>query len=526
MTTVQMTPPSNGSRNVIVVSGRTYSSLPQMAIAVQSFDAQELMANGWQIATTSQETWAARLRRMRAGAANNNPLESPPLIGSVPWVTGTVYAAGAVVSNAGNVYKTVAGGTAGATAPTQITGAASGGTVTWTWQGVQTAPAVSARYGTHNGAYTRAYGISTANYADNVAPFRWRGGVPQAHQGSDAYLRAVNQGPGAGPISPTFSGPVSSQSFVLEGPSCEVNLLDTSLNRISIIENGRYIDSIIKLTNAGNTFFTIDFSNVSSYTGVDIAIGYQRNTITIEGSIAQTYKGVNCLPTGSLSYPEVKDNFSVAIVGDSQPGGGGPTPTLQSVFPWQMMHLMGLPDLQDCAIGGTGFVTSSVSTNYGGHAVADLQYQNAFRPIGLIIVQISANDHDITEMFPATGLAANSLAFFQALRAAFPIVPIVATGVVTGGSIALSVNQSIEAVVAAQIATLQAAGDNMLFYVPASLDPGGAWITGTGNTGAPNGTGNADFDIQSDNLHMSVAGSSLYARKAMIGFLNQIATIP
>jgi hypothetical protein len=105
-------------------------------------------------------------------------------------------------------------------------------------------------------------------------------------------------------------------------------------------------------------------------------------------------------------------------------------------------------------------------------------------------------------------------------------VPIVATGVVTGGAVALSVNQSIEAVSAANIATLQAAGDNMLFYVPAALDPGGAWITGTGHVGAPNSTGNADFDIASDNLHMSAAGQSLYARKAMTGFLNQIATIP
>ena len=79
MTTVQMMPPSDGSRNSVTVSGRTYSSLPQMATSVQSFDAPTLAANGWQYAVTSKETWAARLRRLRGEAINNNPLESPQL---------------------------------------------------------------------------------------------------------------------------------------------------------------------------------------------------------------------------------------------------------------------------------------------------------------------------------------------------------------------------------------------------------------------------------------------------------------
>jgi lysophospholipase L1-like esterase len=526
MTTVQMLPPSDGSRNSVTVSGRTYSSLPQMATSVQSFDAPTLAANGWQYAVTSKETWAARLRRLRGQAINNNPLESPQLIGSVAWVTGAVSAAGAVVSNAGQVYKTIAGGTNGTTAPTHITGSVTDGAVLWVWQGLQTAPVVSALYTTHNAAYTKAYGITAANYVDNVAPFRWRGGVPQVRFGGDVVMRSVNNAPAAGNLGGTFGGQNASQTFVLEGSSCEVNLQDASLYRIVIIINGRYIDSTIQLANGGNRFFTIDFSNVKSFAGIDAATGFQRNTITIDCNGAQDFKGVNCLPTGTLSYPTLTDNFTAAVIGDSQGGGGGPSPTQQSAFAWQMMYLMGLPDLQNCSIGGTGLVTAATATNYGGHAIADLQYQNAFRPIGLIFVQLSANDHDPTGLLPAAGLQANSLAFFRALRAAFPSVPIVATGVVTGGAVALSVHQSIEAVSAANIATLQAAGDSMLFYVPASLDPGGAWVTGTGNTGAPNGTGNADFDISSDNLHMSEAGQSLYARKAMTGFLNQIATIP
>ncbi|MGH6838717.1 MAG: SGNH/GDSL hydrolase family protein [Methylocella sp.] len=526
MTTVQMLPPDDGSRNSVTVSGRAYSSLPQMAIPVQSFDAPGLASNGWQYAVTSKETWAARLRRLRGQAAQNNPLESPRLIGSVAWVTGAVSAAGAVVSNARQVYKTIAGGTNGAAAPTHITGSVTDGAVLWVWQGLQTAPVVSALYHTHNAAYSKAYGITAANYVDNVAPFRWRGGVPQVRFGSDCALRSGNTAPIAGNLGGTIFGRNASQTFILEGSSCEVNQQDASLNRIAIIVNGMYIDSIIQLSNSGNSFYTIDFSNVTSFTGIDAAAGYQRNTITIDCDGGQDFKAVNCLPTSTLSYPDVKDNFTTAFIGDSQGGSGGPSPTLQSAFPWQMMHLMGLPDMQNCSIGGTGLANAGTATNYGGHAIADLQYQNSFRPIGLIIVQLSANDHDITGLLPNPALKAASLTFFQALRAAFPSVPIVATGVVTGGAVALSVNQAIEAVSAANIATLQAAGDSMLFYVPASLDPGGAWITGTGHVGAPNGTGNADVDISSDNLHMSPSGQSLYARKAMTVFLNQIANIP
>ena len=47
------------------------------------------------------------------------------------WTTSTVFAAGAYCFNNGNYYKTTAGGTTGATAPTLTSGSASDGGVTW-----------------------------------------------------------------------------------------------------------------------------------------------------------------------------------------------------------------------------------------------------------------------------------------------------------------------------------------------------------------------------------------------------------
>lgn len=48
------------------------------------------------------------------------------------WVTATLYAAGAIVSGNGYVYRTAAGGTSGATRPNWATGSSTDGTVTWT----------------------------------------------------------------------------------------------------------------------------------------------------------------------------------------------------------------------------------------------------------------------------------------------------------------------------------------------------------------------------------------------------------
>lgn len=50
MTTSQMIPPGDGSRNSVSFDGRTYTSLPGTAIPVPGFDVPTLQANGWLIA--------------------------------------------------------------------------------------------------------------------------------------------------------------------------------------------------------------------------------------------------------------------------------------------------------------------------------------------------------------------------------------------------------------------------------------------------------------------------------------------
>jgi hypothetical protein len=132
MATVQMIPPGDGSRNIVTVSNRTYSALPQMAIPVQLFDVPELQANGWQqllvsaVSGAPGETLIAKLRRLRQASRNDNPIESLRLTGSKPWVvlTGTwagntPVTVGKLYSNGGLTYLCVTTGTtAGTGGPT------------------------------------------------------------------------------------------------------------------------------------------------------------------------------------------------------------------------------------------------------------------------------------------------------------------------------------------------------------------------------------------------------------------------
>lgn len=72
---------------------------------------------------------------------------------SPQWVTATVYGAGAFVTNSGNLYSTVSGGTSGASAPTCGSGSCSDGGVLWVWQ---TTSFAAAKVGFFNSATTGA----------------------------------------------------------------------------------------------------------------------------------------------------------------------------------------------------------------------------------------------------------------------------------------------------------------------------------------------------------------------------------
>lgn len=578
-----MIPPDDGRNHTIAISGRTYSASPSQEITVPSFDVPVLEANGWQVVSTTSdsvgESWAGRLRRLAIFARNGNPIESAPLTGSKPWLaltgawaassavtagqlrsnggraylcvksgttaasggpTGTAagvhiadntaawaYYVGTIgdrVSNNGNVYEiTTAGVPATSGGPTGLGEGIADGSITWAYVGKQTAPAISGPVASHNASYTKAYTITGAAgvfHADGTVPFRWSGGAPRTSVfGNDCTMQAANTAPSGGNLGGTYNAYYGMATFDFEGTKFELKLFMGNVNPVSVIVDGRYCDYILPSVNdSGTQHLIFDFTNVQSQTGIAGGTGRQRRRITIVTE-QHLYQGVNCLPIDTISYPSVTDNFSCALIGDSQ--STGTNTRAQDSFSVQLMHLLGLPDMMICGVGGTGMVNAGAATAYIGHAVSDLQQLNSFRPLGAIFIQSSQNDASLS-----ASLGGAAAALFQALRAAFTEIPIFVIGNLTGGSIVLSTAQSTETIIANAVAAQQATGDDLIFFIPAANDPLGAWITGTGSAAAPNGSGNADADYGSDGTHLSASGHSLVARRIAAGVLNIIAKIP
>lgn len=82
--------------------------------------------------------WRIKIHPVPTSAENGQTLVkeyiSTTCILPKQWVTSTAFGANSYCSNVGNIYKTTAGGTTGATPPTHSTGSASDGSVTWVYQ--------------------------------------------------------------------------------------------------------------------------------------------------------------------------------------------------------------------------------------------------------------------------------------------------------------------------------------------------------------------------------------------------------
>jgi len=203
MSTVQMFPPSNGSRNSVTVSGRTYTGFPNQSTPVAASDVPAMQANGWTTGaanvTTQAETWAAKLRRLgtAARAPGGNIFNIPrasQLIGAVPWTAGTAVVAAATATQNltganfgatqvndgfGNVYECVVAGTTIASTPfaapthavpTPFTVPETGGTVVWQYIGRQTAPQIT--FSASSLGYANALALTGLYPVDGTIPIR------------------------------------------------------------------------------------------------------------------------------------------------------------------------------------------------------------------------------------------------------------------------------------------------------------------------------------------------------------------
>ncbi len=519
------------------------------------------------------ETFGAKLRRLAAAAKVGNPAINPPLIGSKPWkvlsgawAASTAYTVGQLVSNGGVAYictsagmSASSGGPTGTSLTTVITDgtarwiyyvgsvgdqvsnggwvfqivtagvpATSGtgptpssltdGSIIWAVVGRQTAPVVTWGGVSHNASYNNRYNLTTTAYlANNTGPIRFTGGVPKKN-GGGLYLPSVSSYPQTGNTGGYNQANFQSMQFVLNDSQVEFQFYYGTAARF--IVDGSYVSAnefILDLTNGGYVYYTLDFTNVG---------GRARHDVTVEWYIVGGMAVVSTNPTGTINYPSVQDDFGVAVIGDSMSVNLGGSDMSMAYFT-RFAKRVGLPDAVIMGLSGTGMTTSGAYQTYIGHALGDLAALNAFRPLGLIVLQSSYND--AAQANAGALVQAATITLVQAIRAVYPTVPIIVTGYAQNNkSTHPQSNYStvVEGGAAAGVAAVQAAGDNLTFWIPLSIAVPVPIVTGTGGLGSPTGDGNADYDVASDFLHPSDSGSDLWSRVLEAGYRGIIAQMP
>lgn len=161
------------------------------------------------------------------------------------------------------------------------------------------------------------------------------------------------------------------------------------------------------------------------------------------------------------------------------------------------MHPSGVGSTGYLAIGG-----GAGKVKYRDRIATDV---TALAP-DIIVVSGGYND---TGSFTAAQEGTEAAALYAALQAANPAATLVVCGpnFPTGITSAGTATQFRDAI---KTAALNAGA---LFVDPILYPAGISWVTGSGNTGAPSGNGNADFYVTTDAVHPSQAGHDYLGRR-------------
>lgn len=300
MPTKQMVPPDDGSRNNVSFNSRTYSSTPNVPIAVQSFDVPVLEANGWSTqlsvtSSTSSDTVYGKLKRLAKAARFSNPHvlpgpTSPPVV------------------------------SVSTTAPSGLTNI----------KKYQTAPEAFAFYGGNLVQYatdftrvwvTTRFGTGSGNVAndpplDGVA---WR---------VEAMVDATKVGIGVLNLTTPFR-------FIVDGQYVDLN-------------------GTAPPGGGGAAYFTLDFTAVG---------GRKLRRIAVEGEQGNGFRDFRVGSTESIYAVPNTDRLRMVIGGDSITAATGAT-RLGDGWPFVLGDCLGIKDVWASGSGSTGYLATAGGTKY------------------------------------------------------------------------------------------------------------------------------------------------------------------
>lgn len=179
-------------------------------------------------------------------------------------------------------------------------------------------------------------------------------------------------------------------------------------------------------------------------------------------------------------------------------------------------ELLGVRDCRQLAVGGTGYVSEGSPTRKKFSDQVPFWINQA--PWDLFVSAHGYNDHGNSSADVQAGVVAG----ISQIRAAYPSLPIVVLGA-QGGVRNLSAGTlAVEAGISAGVSQLN---DPLIKFAPVSTDAS-PWLTGTGNTGATNNSGNSDVYIGPDAVHPSYpAGHEYLALRAANAIRGAVASM-
>lgn len=224
--------------------------------------------------------------------------------------------------------------------------------------------------------------------------------------------------------------------------------------------------------------------------------------IVVELQDGMYFGGVWRAPTDTISYPAYGSPVKFAVLGDSFAYGTGAA--VRGVgYVHNLGRLLGWQDTAAIAAGGTGYVqTNAPEGNYSDRLPDVVTF-------GPDILLVTGSQNDQSKTAGAVQTAAQTLV--DSIRAQLPGVLLIMSGLLypaTPDSPKVVVNTEVQAAAVAK-------------GVPFIDTQSAAWFYGTGISGTPNGTGNADYyrggTTGADASHPTQAGHDQIARKMAAG---------
>jgi lysophospholipase L1-like esterase len=290
-------------------------------------------------------------------------------------------------------------------------------------------------------------------------------------------------------VSGSLNPYVARVEIVADAAKISFSILNVGSGYARFIVNGQYVSLTPTTPAGGGGYISLDFTSAGGRAVRSIIIemaGLHFNSVWV-GPTETVTKA-----TGSVQR--------MMIVGDSFTGTGGMS-TLFQGFAQIVADLLGIRDVWNNGVGGTGYLATSGQTTFR-QRLSDMV--TAAPDVALIV-----GGHNDTAFAPGA-VQTEVRTYLTAIRnqTALKTIPLIIAGV-TGANIPLATTQPVEREIANAVSSMN---DPLILFLPDVTDLAGPYFTGTGNTSATTGAGNCDVYISSDAVHPNDAGHAYLAR--------------